>query len=108
MSVTVEIAPRALQQLREAAEWYRERSHSDALAIAWLDGFIELLLSLQIDPERHPLARESRRFPVDVREVHYGSGRKLTHRALFQIHGRVVHVLVVRHIAMSDVTPESL
>ena len=108
MSLQVVIAPLALQQLREEADWYREQSHSDELASAWLDGFLELLLSLQFDPDRHPLARESRRFPVEVREVHYGSGRKKTHRALFQIQGAEVHVLTVRHIAQADVVPESL
>lgn len=81
MSIAVVVTPLAVQQLSDAAEWYRERSRSDDLASAWLDGFVVLLQTLQFDPERHPLARESRRFPVEVREVHYGSGRKLTHRA---------------------------
>ena len=108
MSVQVIIAPMALQQLKNAANWYRERAHSDELARVWLDGFLDVLNSLQIDPERYPLARESHRFAESLREVHYGSGRRKTHRALFQIQGNVVHVLTVRHNAQDDIDPDAV
>ncbi len=91
MNVQVIIAPMTLQHLQNAANWYRERSNSDELASDWLNGFLDVLKSLQFDPARYPLARESHRFPVSIREVHYGSGRRKTHRALFQVHGDTVH-----------------
>ena len=108
MKAVVVIAPLALRQLREAAGWYRDRSQSDDLARDWLDGFLEGLMSLQFDPERHPLARESHKFSVEIHEVHYGSGRRKTHRALFRVQGTAVHVLTVRHIAQEDVAPDSM
>ena len=108
MSAPVIMAPLALQQLQDEASWYRERSGSDELARVWLDGFLDVLKSLQSDPARYPLARESHRFPVSIREVHYGSGRRKTHRALFQIQGNVVHVLTVRHIAQDDIDPDAV
>jgi ParE toxin of type II toxin-antitoxin system, parDE len=108
MSHQVIIAPMAVQQLQHAANWYRERSHSDELARVWLDGFLDVLKSQQFDPERYPLARECHRFPVSIREVHYGSGRRKTHRALFQVQRQTVHVLTVRHIAQDDYNPAAI
>ena len=98
----------ASEKLIIAAEWYRESAHSDEIAKAWLDGFLDLLQDLQFDPERHSLARESHRFSLDVHEVYYGSGRKRTHRVLFKILGQVVHVLTVRHLAQKDIDPKLL
>lgn len=108
MSVQVVIAPLALRQLRDEADWYRDRSRSDDLARDWLDGFMAVLDSLQHDSARHPLARESHRFPVEIYEVHYGSGRRKTHRALYRVQGAVVHVLTIRHIAQEDVGLDSM
>ncbi len=106
MKAVVVIAPLALRQLQEAADWYRDRSQSNDLSRDWLDGFFELLMSLHSDPERHPLARECQHFPDMIREVHYGSGRRITHRALYRIQDTEVHVLTVRHIAQVDVNLE--
>ena len=101
------IAPLAVEQLQFEANWYRQRAFSDEVARAWMEGFLELLNSLQFDPQRYPQARERPRFSEIVREVHYGSGRRKTHRALFVIEGEVVRILTVRHVAQDDFAPGS-
>jgi hypothetical protein len=92
-------------QLKLASNWYAKKSGSVALAERWQDGFLELLESLSINPERFGLAHESDFFDDEVRELLYGSGRRKTHRALFTINGRRVEILSVRHIAQRDITP---
>ncbi|MCA9028530.1 MAG: type II toxin-antitoxin system RelE/ParE family toxin [Planctomycetaceae bacterium] len=98
------ISPRANMRLVEATEWYRQVSGDSEVADRWLTGFLMLLSSLEQQPDRHPPASERDDLGIDVREVHYGSGRRLTHRALFRIQGEVVEVLTIRHTAEQDVT----
>jgi len=42
-----------------------------------------------------------------TRELHYGSGRRTTHRVLFRVlEHNVVEVMAIRHFAQQDVTPD--
>ena len=108
MSYQVELAPRARQDLREIIAWYVERSGSLDVADRWADGFFETVDTLRVDPTRHPLVREIASLDTDVQEVHYGSGRKKTHRILFEVIGDRVFVLRIRHFAQRDVTCDDL
>jgi len=108
MKYTVIIPARVRIQLRFASNWYAEKSGSIALAKRWHDGFLELLESLSINPERFGLAHESDYFDDEVRELLYGSGRRKTRRALFAVKGRRVEILSVRHFAQRDTTPDDL
>lgn len=55
-----------------------------------------------------PLAHESAEFPFELRELHYGSGRRTTHRALFRVVDDCVEVLAIRHHAQRDVSPDDI
>lgn len=95
-------------QLQDAARWYLQRSESPQVAERWYRGFVEALLSLSENPLRYSLARESELFRYELRELLYGSGRRNTHRALFRVVGNRVEVMLIRHFAQRDVTPEDL
>ena len=74
MSRRVRLTHKARRHMREAADWYRDKDA--AIGAAWLDGLERAIQALQINAERCGLAHESDRFPYELREMYYGSGRK--------------------------------
>jgi plasmid stabilization system protein ParE len=105
MIYVLHITDEAARLLREEAHWYAERSQSRAIAAAWYDGFIDKLDLLPRHPELGGLASESAKFDFELRELCYGSGRRVTHRALYRIVGNTVEVLTIRHHAQRPVEP---
>lgn len=57
------------------------------------------------DPLRYEFAREADRFPYELRQRLFGTGRRITHRILFTVRNEEVVVLTVRHAAQADVNP---
>ena len=55
-------------------------------ASAWYERFVEQLKSLDRTPERCPIARESKRVFLEVRELHFGRSPNVF-RVLFTIDG---------------------
>jgi plasmid stabilization system protein ParE len=108
MNYRLEITDRAAAQLLSQAEWYAEASHSPEIATAWYDGFLAEIAGLEQNPWRGPLAPEANAFAFELREIHYGSGKRLTHRALYRVVGNTVQVLSVRHYAQQPVNPGEL
>jgi plasmid stabilization system protein ParE len=108
MTYALHISDEAARLLREAAYWYVERSQSPEIAAAWYDGFIDKLHLLAQHPEMGGLAPESNKFDFELRELCYGSGRRVTHRALYRIVGNSVQVLTIRHHAQRPVEPGDL
>ena len=90
----------AASQLDEACAWYvLNASH---VANDWYNGFLDALNSLEDNPERFSLARENDAFPIEIRQLLYGAGKKKTHRAVFSIHDNRVVVRSIRHLARRD------
>src|SRR5262245_15861370 len=108
MQFEVRVADAARFHARQIHAWYRERSRSDAVAEKWLKAFLQALASLQQSPERCPLARESVDFSYELFELHFGSGRRKTHRLLFRIDDTIIRVMAIRHFAQDDVTPDDV
>jgi len=94
----------ASRQLLETARCNAEQSGSIDVAVRWYDGFVECLESLRDNPQDCALARENDLFPDDLRELHYGSGNRPTHRAIFHVVGEDVEVVCIRHHAQQDLT----
>jgi plasmid stabilization system protein ParE len=103
----VTILPPARSQLLEQALWWSENRSAEQ-AYYWLEGFEQALASLASDPERCAVARESNAFDVVLRELHYGLGRRATHRAVFEVRNDEVIVYSVRHLAQRDLIPDDL
>ncbi|MEZ5944428.1 MAG: type II toxin-antitoxin system RelE/ParE family toxin [Planctomycetaceae bacterium] len=108
MTFKVSIAQSARNQAAAISRWYHQQSSSLEVARQWIQVFRETASSLTNNPERHPLARESDDFSYELREVHFGSGRKKTHRLLFRIDGNNVLVMSVRHFAQDDISADDL
>lgn len=99
MSFRLLLTDEAADLLFAIAERYAETSQSLEVAIAWYDGFIEDLESLEQNPFRCAVAPENGLIDFEVRELLYGSGKQLTHRAIFRIVENRIEVLTIRHHA---------
>ncbi|MCH8043239.1 MAG: type II toxin-antitoxin system RelE/ParE family toxin [Planctomycetes bacterium] len=106
MKYDVVLTSKAKCQLDEACAWYAVQNAD--VADVWYDGFVEVLISLESNPQRHGLAPENDAFPVELRQLSYGSGRRKTHRALFVIRPDKVVVHAIRHLAQQDITLDDL
>jgi plasmid stabilization system protein ParE len=104
MKYNVRLTDEAKQNVHATVSWYAERS--EEAADRWYNGFMKLIDSLAADPHRHPVALEDPRFPLELRQVNYGSGRRTTHRILYTIRPDTVVVYAVRHAAQEEWRPE--
>jgi len=84
----------AQRDIAEAHLWLTEQS--PAAAGRWFDSVYHTIGSLEIFPERCPLAPESKFLNVEIREIFHGR-RQHKHRILFTLSKNEVHVLHVRH-----------
>ena len=101
----IEIADQARDDADAAYEWMREHI-SPAYAEAWYQGLFKQVETLTRHPARCPVARESGRFPEEIRELVYGKRRhKHKYRILFAIRDEVVAILYVHHSSRSDLDP---
>lgn len=105
MTYRVILNERAEGQLEAAFRWWAE-NRSPEQATRWYNGFLDALHGLQEKPDRFGLAREDSSFPVSVRQLLYGAGRRVTHRALFTIRDDMVYVFSIRHVAQKDLSPD--
>ena len=106
MKYDVILTDRALRQLDAACAWYDR--NAPQVAADWYNGFLEALESLEENPERFSLARESSRFPVEIRQLLYGVGRRKTHRAVFSVHEHRVVIRAIRHLSQRDLQRDDL
>jgi plasmid stabilization system protein ParE len=90
--IIVELSAR--QDIAEAHLWLAERS-PDA-AERWFNSLYETIGSLELFPERCPLAPESGFLNLEIREIFHGR-RQYKYRILFIVGEGEVHVLHVRH-----------
>jgi len=84
----------AQRDIAEARLWLAERE-PDA-AERWFNSIYDTIGSLEIFPERCPLAPESKPLNAEIREIFHGR-RQHKYRILFTVSGNEVHVLHVRH-----------
>ena len=102
----VNILPAAERDIAEA--YQRLVEYDVATASRWYNRLLAVIFSLDIFPERAPLAPESKSFNREIREVFHGR-RQHKYRILFTVTGNEVHVLHVRHgarLALGEMPPE--
>jgi plasmid stabilization system protein ParE len=96
----VVITAPAARDLQEQHDWWAA-NRSELQAARWYRGLSKAIKSLRSHPTRFALARESKRWPFEVRQLTFGLGRRPTHRAVFRIEGNDVLVLRARHLAQA-------
>ena len=103
MTRRVIITPDAEEDLRYA---YRHiRRDAPLAARRWIIAARKSVKSLSQNPERCPLAPESRSFDEPIRELLFGRGNRGTYRALFIVFPKSVYVLHVRHGSRDHLQP---
>jgi plasmid stabilization system protein ParE len=107
MKYQVDFGAEARSNFFEAARWWA-KNRSVEQARRWIEQFQAAIDGLAHSPQQHSLARESDQFSIPLRELHFGLGRRPTHRALFYIEGDMVHVVSVRHVGQRDLTPDDM
>lgn len=105
MRYQVELTPQARIELYNSALWWAEHRSRDQAA-RWLVKFETALRQLKQRPERWPFAQENGIIPFEIREMHFGIGRRKTHRAVFRIRDDRVVVYAVRHFAQDSLTAD--
>lgn len=96
----------AQRDIAEAHLWLAEQA--PVAADRWFDSIYDTIGSLEIFPERCPLAPESEFLNSEIREIFHGR-RQHKYRILFTMSENEVHVLHVRHgarLALGETAPE--
>ena len=96
----------AQRDIAEAHGWLAEQAPE--AADRWFDSVYDTIGSLEIFPERCPLAPESEFLNSEIREIFHGR-RLYKYRILFTASENEVHVLHVRHgarLALGETAPE--
>jgi plasmid stabilization system protein ParE len=88
------ILPAAERDIGEAYAWLAERD--EEAAVRWYNRLMGVIFSLDMFPERCPLAPESRKFKNEIRQILHGQ-KQYKYRILFDIKFDEVRVLHVRH-----------
>jgi plasmid stabilization system protein ParE len=99
------ILPSAERDIGEAYEWIAEQNAE--AAVRWYNRLLEVICSLDVFPERAPLAPESKSFNREIREILHGR-RQHKYRILFTETENEVHVLHVRHgarLTLGEIDP---
>ena len=93
MTYEVRLQRLAAADLRRA---YRRAARNAPLAaLRWLDRFHRALATLEHNPQRCPLARESAKTQLELREFLFGR-RPWVFRAVYIVDGQIVRVLRIR------------
>ncbi len=72
----------------------------------WYQGLFQQMETLTRHPTRCPLAKESPKFPEEIRELTSGKSRhKHKSRILFSIHEDVISILSVYHSSRAEFEP---
>ncbi len=102
MRFKVTFRKEARDEAVEAAAYIAEEGSPEASA-RWLEGLERAIESLSIMPRRCRRAREQPAFPDrELRQLRYKS-----HRLIFTILGREVHVLHIWHAARRDMNDQA-
>jgi plasmid stabilization system protein ParE len=94
----------AREDLEQAHEWVARRA--PATATLWLDRFEAAIRTLETYPERQPLARESRKVDIEIRELLFGKSGVF--RVIFAVDGDVVRVLRIRRGQRRSLTSQEI
>ncbi len=97
MRYTVIFRAEARDEALDAADYIAEHGSHEA-ALRWYEGLEAAIRSLETMPAHCPHARERDAFPgIELRQLLFGS-----HRLIFTIRAREVHVLHIRHAAQAN------
>ena len=106
MKYQVRLTASAEQDAEGVLQWFEQQSAS-AAGTRWFRQLMSRIATLESHPERCSHAAEGEDLSPEIRELHFGK-RRGTYRILFQIDGRTVQILRIRHSARDAVSGDDL
>lgn len=109
MTFNIRWSPKAMDSLVAHAQWWAT-NHSEQQGLRFFDGFVKAVDTLAQLPMRCPLAPENAVMDFELRQLHFGTGTRSTHRALFTVDqkNQTVVILLVRRHSQDDVSKADL
>ena len=107
MKYRVVVTSSAKRDLFQTVAWWGEH-RSFEQAERWYAGIVAAIDTLSDRPARCPVSPEDDLLPSGLWQLHFGVGRRTTHRIVFTVVEEEVRVLRVRHTAQQDLTPDDL
>jgi plasmid stabilization system protein ParE len=102
----VRLSDKAYRDIDQILAWFFDQRAISA-GRRWERGFRAKVRTLARDPHRCPLAPEAEALGLSVRELHFGRPPGV-YRIFFEIKGREVVILHVRHSARDLISREDL
>ncbi len=106
MTCQVVVLRRAERELDAAADWIAE--YSPEAAARWFSSFVDVLLSLENNPQRCGFAPKNDASSYELRQLIYRPRQGRTFRAIFTIKGNQVRVLRIRGAGQDLLAAEDL
>jgi plasmid stabilization system protein ParE len=104
MTYAVRVTATALEEIDAALDWLVKRSAK--AAARWHDRLLDAIQTLSSNPERCGLAPEADWYESgELRQMLYGK-RHGVYRILFEVRGKTVYILRVRHTAQNLLGPD--
>jgi plasmid stabilization system protein ParE len=103
----INITGPAQRDIDAAYDWW-SKNRSAEQAVRWYVGIHDAIGSLKQAADRCPWAPERDLLEQGVRQLHFGLGRRPTHRIVFAVDGETVSVLRVRHLAQDALRPDDI
>ena len=107
MNYCVEVSTRAELEIDQAFAWWAGHRSAEQ-AERWYVGIYSEIATLSENPTRRPIAFENEVVDYELRELHFGLGRRPSHRALFTVRADTVFVISVRHFAQQPLSANEL
>ncbi len=104
---TVELSDLAEADIQRAFTWWRDNRSSEQ-AHRWYRAVKRALGTLREIADRCAPAMEANLHPLGLRQLHFGAGRRPTHRVIFVVDGSRVVVYRIRHAAQATLESDDL
>jgi plasmid stabilization system protein ParE len=101
MRFRIHVVRAAKRDIREIVEWWSEHRSAEQ-ALRWYTAIVPAIETLADCADRCPASPETDLVATGLRQLHFGLGRKATHRIVFTIVGQEVRVLRIRHAAQQS------
>lgn len=102
----VRLSSRAEYDVGQVLRWFQKQQAQTAGG-RWYGQLLARIETLETRPERCRLADEAEEIGIELREILFGR-RSGLYRILFEIRGRIVHILRIRHAARDSLSAEDL
>ena len=97
----IQITPAAEDDIRQAAQWWSD-NRSPEQSARWYQNIYQAIGTLKEMPNRCPAAEETIDYEISLRQLQFGTGRRATHRIIFDVSDNDVRIWRVLHLSREE------